>query len=170
VLLAHSAIGPRFHGSRTLASFSEPAGLRLAPGAVAAVRLSGEGVALLWPTRSRGELVLDGAGVAPTGRVRIPSVLAVSGEDVRLGAVAAGPDNELVVLLDVARGAARAAIFAARSNVAHRRGGLRFGSLTQLAAPGVGSDPSVAVDPDSDRAVAVWQTRASIEYSVGSDS
>jgi hypothetical protein len=170
VLLAHSTFGPHFHGARTLASFGEPAGLRLSPGAVAAERLSSEGVALLWPALSGADLVVEAAGATQSG-LRTPSSLAVSGQDVRLGAVATGPDNEIVVLLDVApRGAARQAIFAVRSNVVRQPGGLGFGALTQLAPPGPNSDPSVAVDPDSDAAVAAWRTPNAIDWSVGTGS
>ena len=180
VLLAHSAFGPRFHGARTLSLLREPPDLRLTAGAVAAERLSSEGVALLWPAMSgSGDLVLDAAG-ATTGGVQPPSVVSLPGQDVRLGAVATGPDDEVVALVEVAPRRAtgfdfsRQAIYAIRSNVVRQPDGLGFGALGELAAPGPNSAPSVAVDPDSDRAVAVWQTLVSrkpgIEWSVGARS
>ncbi|MGD0197511.1 MAG: hypothetical protein ABSC56_06365 [Solirubrobacteraceae bacterium] len=178
VLLAHSAVGPRFHGTETLAAFSEPPTLRLSAGAVAAERLSSEGVALLWPAMSAsGDLVVDASGATLHGIVP-PSLIALPGQDVRLGAVATGPDNEIVALVEVAPRTSsgfdtqRQALYAIRSNVVHDPGGLGFGTLTQLTAPGPNSDPSVAVDPGSDTAVAAWQTTLfgtrSIEWSVGS--
>lgn len=176
VLLAHSAIGPRFHGYRTLASFPESATLRLGAGAVGAERLSGEGVALLWPTLTQsGNLALDAAAAVSNGKVRAPNVVSLAGEDVRLGAVATGPDNELVALVEVAPrtgagfDANHQAIYAIRSNVVRDPGGLGFGALTELAPPGPNSAPAVAIDPANDHALAAWQTgSASIEWSLGS--
>jgi hypothetical protein len=48
-------------------------------------------------------------------------------------------------------------ILAARS-VPGGPGGVAFEAPTQLAPPGPNSAPSVAIDPDSDRAVVAWQT------------
>jgi hypothetical protein len=61
-----------------------------------------------------------------------------------------------------------------RSNEVRDPGGLGFGPLTQLAAAGPNSDPAVAVDPDTDTAVAAWQTTLygvpAIDWSAGSGS
>ena len=103
VLLAHSAVGPTFHRTRTLASFTEPTGVRLTPGAVGAERLSDEGVALLWPAMVSGNYVVEAAGVSETG-VRPPSILSESGQDVRLAAVATGPEDEFVVVVALGLG------------------------------------------------------------------
>jgi hypothetical protein len=176
VLLAHSAVGPHFHHHTTLASFPESATLRLTAPAVAAERLSSEGVALIWPALGHsGRLVLDAAAALSTGRVRTPNVVSIAGRDVRLGAVATGPDNEFVALLEVAPrtssgfDASHQAIFAIRSNVVADPGGLGFGALTQLAPPGPNSAPAVAIDPASDHALAAWQVgSASIDWSLGS--
>jgi hypothetical protein len=179
VLLAHSAVGPTFHGARTLASFTEPAGVRLTAGAVAAERLSDEGVALLWPAMANGNYVVDAAGVTQTG-VRLPSILAAAGQDVRLAAVATGPENELVVVVALATRTASGfeqshqELLATRSNVVRGATGLGFGPLAVIAPPGPNIDPSVAIDPDTDSAVAAWQTSiagtAQVEYAVGSAS
>jgi hypothetical protein len=176
VLLAHSGFGPRFHGTQTLASFPEPAGLRLTAGSVGAERLSDEGVVLLWPAMSDGNLEVEAAGATTSG-VEPPSTLSVPNQDVRLGAVATGPANEIVVLLEVApRGAvgfdqSRQELLATRSNVVRAPTGLGFGPLVELAAAGPNDDPSVSVDPATDTAVAAWQTSASgtdqLAYSVG---
>jgi len=168
ILVAHSAIGPRFHRARALASFPESASSRLPSGAVAAERLSSEGVALLWPARSSaGDLVLDAAPARQYG-VLAPNVIAIAGEDVHLGAVATGPRNELVALLEAApQGSASPAIFAVRSNVVRDPGGLGFGALTELARPGPDSAPAIAVDPESDAAIAAWQSGAGIYWARG---
>lgn len=179
VLLAHSAVGPTFHGTTTLASFTEPAGVRLTAGSVAAERLSSEGVALLWPALADGNYEIESAGATDTG-VLAPSVLAEPGEDLRLGAVATGPRNEIVVLAEVAPRTvdgfdqSHQQLLTTRSNEVRDPGGLGFGPLTQLAAAGPNSDPAVAVDPDTDTAVAAWQTTLygvpAIDWSAGSGS
>jgi len=179
ILLAHSAVGPTFHGARTLASFTEPAGVRLTPGAIGAERLSDEGVALLWPAMVAGNYVVEAAGVTQTG-VRPPSVLAEAGQDVRLAAVATGPDNELVVVLALAPRTASGfdqlhqELLATRSDVVRASTGLGFGPLDVIAPSGANIDPSVAIDPGSDTALAAWQTSAAgvpqIEYALGSGS
>jgi hypothetical protein len=177
VLLAHSAIGPRFHGARTVASFLEPSGVRLSPGCVAAERLSSEGVALLWPAIVGGHYVVQGAGVTQTGLLPV-STLSEPGEDVRLGAVATGPDSEIVVVVEVAPRTAsgfessQQELLATRSNLVHDSTGPGFGPLSELASAGANSDPSVGVDPANDAALVAWQSgtgaQARVEYSLGS--
>lgn len=177
VLLAHSSFGPTFHGAVRLASFTEPADVRLTPGAVAAERLSSEGVALLWPAMAGANFVVDAAGATATG-VLTPSVISEPGQGVRLGAVATGPRNEVVVLVEVAPRTAdgfdeaHQEILATRSNEVRDPDGLGFGALTPLTSAGANTDPSVGVDPDTDAAVAAWQATLfgvpSIQYSIGS--
>jgi hypothetical protein len=179
ILLAHSAFGPTFHGARTLASFSEPAGVRLTPGAIGAERLSDEGVALLWPAMVDGSYVVEVAGVTETG-VRPPSTLAEAGQDVRLAAVATGPENELVVVVALAPRSASGfdqlhqELLATRSDVVRATTGLGFGPLEVIAPSGPNIDPSVAIDPRSDTALAAWQTSATgvpqIDYALGAGS
>ena len=179
VLLAHSAVGPTFHRARTLASFTEPAGVRLTPGAVGAERLSDEGVALLWPAMVSGNYVVEAAGVSETG-VRSPSILSESGQDVRLAAVATGPEDEFVVVVALAPRTASGfdeshqELLATRSNVVRGTTGLGFGPLAVIAPSGPNIDPSVAIDPGTDTALAAWQTSAAgvprVEYAVGSAS
>ncbi len=176
VLLAHSGFGPTFHGAQTLASFTEPAGVRLTPGAVAAERLSGEGVALLWPAMVGGNYVIDAAGATQSGALP-PSTIALAGADVRLGAVATGPANEVVV---IAASAPRTAsgfdqsqqqLLATRSNEVRTPNGLGLGPLEVIAPAGPNTDPSVSVDPSNDTAVAAWQTLvggvAKVAYAIG---
>jgi hypothetical protein len=176
VYVAHSGFGPTFHGATALASFSEPPGVRLTSPAVAAERLSSEGVALLWPTIVGGNYAIDAAGATENGLLA-PSVISVPGQDVRLGAVATGPRNEIVVLVEQAPrtatgfDAAHQELLATRSNEVHDPGGLGFGALSEIAPSGPNIAPSVAVDPDTDTAVAAWQTTLfgvpAIQYSIG---
>jgi hypothetical protein len=175
VYLAHSAAGPIFHGASVLTSFTEPADVRLTPGSVALERLSGEGVALAWPAMVGGYYVVDASGVSPQ-QLASPSVLSEPSADLRLGAIATGPTNDLVVLAEVAPrlasgwNAAQQQILATRSNEASSPG-LGFGPLVPLTTAGTNSVPSVAVDPDTDTAVAAWQSALfgvpSVQWSVG---
>ena len=162
VFLAHSGANVVFHGATVLSTFVEPAGVRLTPGAVALERLSGEGLALVWPTIVSGFYAVDAASLTDRGPLP-PSVLSLPSQDVRTAAVAAGPKNEIVILLEVAPRTAtgfdstQQQIFGVRSGEA-ASGGIGFGPPTELAPSGPNSDPSVAVDPVSDLAVAAWQT------------
>jgi hypothetical protein len=162
IYLDHSAPGPIFHGASVLSAYSEPSDVRLRPGALALVRLSGEGVVAVWPTLLGGFYVVD-AGSVDTPQLRNPSVLSEPSQDVRLGAIAAGPRNDVAVLVEVAPrlsngwDATQQQILATRSNQTPGPG-LGFAPLSELTSPGTNSAPSIAIDPDSDVAVAAWQS------------
>jgi hypothetical protein len=177
VLLAHSATGPRFDGTQTLASFTEPPDVRLSPGSVAAERLSNEGVVLLWPTMAAGNYEVEAAGATESGLMPT-SVLSEPGQDVRLGAVATGPESEVVVVVEVAPRTATGfdqahqELLATRSGLVHGTGGVGFGTLDVIAPAGQNIDPAVAVDPSDDTAVVAWQTSSAagvpqVDYSIG---
>ena len=162
IYLDHSATGPIFHGASVLSAYSEPSDVRLTPDAVELVRLSGEGVVALWPALLDDFYVVD-AGSVDSPQLSNPSVLSGPSEDVRLGAAAAGRRNDLAVLVEVAPrlangwDATQQQILATRSNQTPGPG-LGFAPLAPLTPPGTNSDPSIAVDPDSDVAVAAWQS------------
>jgi hypothetical protein len=109
-----------------------------------------------------GNYMVSAAGVTSAGPLAAGTV-SEPGTDLRLAALAAGPHDEIVAVLESAPRAARGfdgtrqAILGARS-VAGGPGGLAFEQPVQLAAPATNSAPSVAVDPDTDRAVVAWQT------------
>ena len=81
------------------------------------------------------------------------------GADLRLAALASGPRDDAVAVLEQAPRAARGfdathqAILAARS----AGGRVAFETPVQLAPAALNSAPSVAIDPASDRAVVAWQ-------------
>ena len=162
VFLAHSSVGVIFHGAQQLASFTEPPNVRLTPGSVSIDRLSAEGLAMVWPTMQDGNYALEAAGVT-SHKILTPTPIAIPGEDVRLGAVATGPRNDIVVVVEVAPRTAtgfdttQQQLFATRDGEA-KGPGLGFAPLEQLTGAGANTDPSVGVDPDSDRAVAAWQS------------
>ena len=136
--------------------------------------MSSESVMLAWAGSAAGHWVVRTAPVDLNG-VGAVSTIAASGGDALLAALAPGPDDDALVLwtepLPTAAGPPdmqRQAIFAARGSDAYP-GQTVFGEPEELAPPAPVIDATVALDPDSDRAVAVWQGEAAtIEYSIRS--
>jgi len=171
-----SAPGVRFHRPRLLERFSDPAGLRSPSGSPSLIRLSSESVLLAWAGAEAGRWVVRTAPVDLHG-VRTVSTIPTPGADALLDALAPGPDGEALALWTEPQRTpqggvdlARQAIFAARGVDAYP-GVSIFGAPEQVAAPGPNSDPTVAFDPDSDRALAVWRgAGGAIEYALRSSS
>jgi hypothetical protein len=166
IYLEHSGAEVAFGAApRLLAAFAEPASQRLTPGAIALVRVTpSEGVLAAWTLVQGGNYVVQAAGLT-SSQVLPTATISEPGADLRLAALATGPDNDFVAVLESAPrraggfNASQQAILAARS-VPGGPGGVAFEAPTQLAPPGSNSAPSVAIDPDSDRAVVAWQTMA----------
>jgi hypothetical protein len=164
IYLEHSGNHVTFGPPRTLVSFTEPAEQRLTPGSVALARMSpSEGVLAAWTWLSQANFVVSAAGLTSAGAVGIQT-LSQPGTDLRLAALAAGPRDDAVAVLESAPRASRGfdetsqAILTTR--IPGAAGGASFGPLAQLAPAGLNGSPSVAIDPASDRAVVAWQTRA----------
>jgi hypothetical protein len=165
IYLEHSGNNVSFGAPHphTLAAFTEPTGQRLTPHSIALVRMTpSEGVLAVWTLAHGGNYIVEAAGLTST-QVLPPATLAAPGADLRLAALATGPDNDAVAVLEEAPRAAtgfdtsQQAILAARS-VPGGPGGVAFEAPTPLAAAGPNSAPSVAIDPGTDRAVVAWQT------------
>jgi len=176
IYLEHSGNAVTFGSPKVMTRFPEPAQQRLTPGSTALVRISpSEGVIAAWTSVSAaGSYVVSAAGL--TSRGALPAgTITQPGVDLRLAALAAGPHDDVVAVLESAprsaRGfdATRQEILAARS-VPGGPGGVAFEMPAELAPPGANSAPSVAIDPGSDRAVVAWQTTAggvpAVAYSV----
>jgi hypothetical protein len=164
IYLEHSANNVTFPAQpRILAQFNEPAEQRLTPGAIALVRQTpSEGVLAAWTLIAGANFVVEAAGLTAT-TVLPATTIAAPGSDLRLAALATGPKNDFVAVLESAPRSAdgfdysQQAILATRS-VPGGPGGVAFAAPTQLAPAGPNSAPSVAIDPDTDRAVVAWQT------------
>jgi hypothetical protein len=164
IYLEHSGVNVTFGTPRKLASFTEPAQQRLTPGSIALVRQTpSEGVLAAWTSVSAaGNYMVSAAGLTSGGPLPAATI-SQPGTDLRLAALAAGPHDEVVAVLESAPRAARGfdgthqAILGARS-VAGGPGGTSFEPPAQLAAAGYNSAPSIAIDPATDRAVVAWQT------------
>jgi hypothetical protein len=156
--------------------FTEPPQQRLTPGSIALVRISpSEGVIAAWTTvAADGDYMVSAAGL--TSRGPLPAgTIAQPGADLRLAALAAGPHDDVVAVLESAPRAARGfdgteqQILAART-VPGGPGGVSFETPAVLAPAGSNSAPAVAIDPGTDRAVVAWQTvaagRPTVAYAV----
>ncbi len=172
VYIDRSAIGVRFRAPQLLERFDDPDGLPTPAGSPSLVRLSSESVMLAWAGSTAGHWVVRTAPVDLNGMQAV-STIAAAGGDALLDDLTAGPDDDALLMwtepLPTAAGApdmARQAIFAARGTEGYP-GRTFFGEGEQVAPPGPVSNATVALDPASDRAVAVWQGEAGkIEYSV----
>jgi hypothetical protein len=176
VYVDRSAIGVRFRAPQLLERFSDPDGLSSPAGSPSLVRLSSESVMLAWAGSAAGHWVVRTAPVDLNGVQAVGTIAAPDGNAL-LADLAAGPDDDALALwtepLPTAAGAPdmqRQAIFAARGTEAYP-GRTIFGKPEEVAPPGPVSDATVALDPKSDRGVAVWQGEAAtIEYSIRSDA
>jgi hypothetical protein len=172
VYLDRSAIGVRFGAPTLLERFRDPDGLPSPAASPSLVRLSSESVVLAWAGSAAGHWVVRTAPVDLDGLGAV-STIAAPGTDALLDDLAAGPtDDTLVLWSEVEPTAAgppdmqRQALFAAHGFDAYPQR-TAFGEPELLAPPAPVSDASVAFDPDSDRAVAVWQGEAgALEYSI----
>jgi len=176
IYVDRSTPGVHFSSPQLLERFNDPDGLASPAASPSLVRLSSESVLLAWAGAAGGHWVVRSAPVDLNG-VQSVDTFAAPGEDARLAALAAGPDDDAVLLwtepLPTAGGLpdmARQAIFAARGTDAGP-GRASFDEPEQVAPAGPVNDPTVALDPSSDRAVAAWQGEAAtIEYSIRSAS
>jgi hypothetical protein len=171
-----SAPSVRFPRPRLLERFSDPDGLGSPNGSPSLVRLSSESVMMAWAGSDGSRWVVRTAPIDLNG-VREVSTISSPEADALLAALAPGPHGEALALWTepqrTPQGLAnlsRQAIFAARG-IDTYRGLTIFGEPEQVAASGPNSNPTVAIDPDSDRAVAAWRgAGGAIDYAIRASS
>jgi hypothetical protein len=176
VYLDQSARGVLFGAPRLLERFSNPGALRSPSASPRLIRLSSESVMLAWAGAEGGHWVVRTAAIDQRG-LRAVSTISAPGSDALLAGLEPGPDGEALALwsepqrtpqgqLDVHR----QAIYAARG-VDAAPGRTIFSKPEQIAAPGPNSDATVAFDPASDRALALWRgSGGTLQYAVRSPS
>jgi hypothetical protein len=164
VYLDQSAGGVRFGPPQLLERFPAPGGLAAPAASPALVRLRSESVMLAWAGAAAGRWVVrtapvDQLGLQSTGTLAAPAGSAL------LAGLAPGPDGgALAVWTEPQAGADgapdldRQAIAAARG-IDTRPGITSFGPRELIAPPGPFTQPTVAFDPGSGRALAVWKQR-----------
>ncbi len=170
-----SATGVRFGAPRLLERFTDPDGATPPSGSPRLVRLLSESVMLAWSGAASGHWVVRTAAV-DLGGVRSIETISARGHDALLAALAPGPAGEAYAVWSEphTNGAGRLdysdqALYAARGIDAYP-GRTIFTApelLSAPAAPGTTGEAAIAVDPDSDRAIAAWRAPGgAIEYSL----
>jgi hypothetical protein len=179
VYVDRSGAGVRFPAAQLLERFVDPPGVSAPVASPQLVRLSSESVLLAWAGVSAGRWVVHVAPVDLDGAI-VPSTIAPPEGDALLAGLAAGPRADALVLWSEPAPAGpagpglvsveRQALFAAPAfDISPGRSA--FGEVEAIAPAGPLSDASLAVDPDSDRAIAVWRGQAgAIEYSISGQS
>ena len=164
----------RFGAPRLLERFADPGGVAPPGSSPRLVRLVSESVMLAWTGAQSGHWVVRTAAVDLHG-VRSIDTISAPGQVALLADLAPGPDGEAYALWTEPQstpsgsGNGNQAVYAARGIDAYP-GRTVFAAPQRISAPGAqGStgEAAVAVDPDSDRAIAAWRTSAgAIDYSL----
>jgi hypothetical protein len=173
VYVSRSQTGVRFGAPELIERVHDPNDLTAYAVSPRIVRLSSESVMMAWTGIVAGHLVIRAAAIDLNG-VLASSTISPPDSDALLDALVPGPENEVLALwsepqqtptgLDLHR----EAIFAARGFNDYP-GQTAFSAPEQVAAPGPNREASVALDPGSDRAIAVWRTGAgAVAYAVRS--
>ena len=167
----------RFGAPRLLERFADPGGLGPPPPRL--VRLLSESVMLAWTGAESGHWVVRTAAVDLNG-VRSIDTISSPARNALLAGLAPGPDGEAYALWSEPQPTSSSssssgldlsdqAVYAARGVDAYP-GRTIFTAPQRLSAPGDrGStgEAAIAVDPDSDRAIAAWRTPGgAIDYSL----
>jgi len=164
VYVSRSRPGVRFTGPQLIEEFPDPSDLPDYVVSPRLVRLSSESVMLAWTGAVAGHWAIRVAAV-DLGGVHPPDTISPAGRDELLADLAPGPNDEALALWTEPQLTAAGpdlgsqAIFAARGFDAYP-GHTDFAAGELVARPGPNSEATVALDPDSDRAVAVWRIGA----------
>ncbi len=171
VYLDDSATGVRFGRPQLLERFVNPAGLSYPRSSPRLVRLSSESVMMAWTGAQDGHWVVRTAPIDLNG-LRKVSTISDPGVDSLLSDLAPGPDGEAIALWSQPQptphglDTGRQAILAARG-IDASPGRTIFQAPEAVAAPDANSEASVAFDPSSDRALALWRgANGQLEYAV----
>lgn len=174
VYIDYSMSGVLFGKPRLLERFIDPDALAPPGGSPQLIRLSSESVMTAWAGVTAGRWVLRTAPIDQHGLQTIGTI-AAPGTDELLSDLAPGPDGDAILLwtepLSTPTGApdlARQRLFAARGIDALPARTI-FDTPAEVAPAGPLSGATLALDPDTDRAIAAWQGEGdSIRYSIRS--
>ncbi|MHB8235805.1 MAG: hypothetical protein ACYDHT_14230, partial [Solirubrobacteraceae bacterium] len=162
VFLDASADGVRFGAPRLLEHFSDPAGLPYPATSPRLVRLSSESVMLAWTGAQHGHWVVRTAAIDLNGLGRIATVSDPS-VDSLLSDLQPGPNGEALALWTEPQPAPGGELNTQSQALLAVRGidafpdRTIFGTPEQIAPPGANDDATLAFDPNSDRALALWR-------------
>jgi hypothetical protein len=172
VYVDDSATGVRFGKPQLLERFTNPSGLPYPANSPRLTRLSSESVMLAWSGAEDGHWVVRTAAIDLNG-LRKVSTISTPGADALLDDLQPGPDGEAIALWsepqrtpDGKLDSGDQAIVAARG-IDARPGITIFGGPEQVAPPGPNSGATLAFDPSSDRALALWLgAGGAVDYAV----
>jgi hypothetical protein len=160
IYLDYSGPGVRFGKPRLLERFEDPEGT-YPPLSPRLTRLSSESVMLAWTGAEHGHWVVRSAAIDLNG-IGKASTISAPGTDALLNDLEPGPSGEALAIwsepqreADGSLNLREQAIVAARGIDAQPDATI-FGAPEQVAPPGPNSLPTVAIDPDSGRALALW--------------
>ena len=145
-----------------LEAFLDPSAARLPDGSLRMTRLSTEGVLIAWTGEEAGRHVVRAAAVGLDG-VKPVATISDSATDSVLSDVAPGPHGDAVAIWTATAPASR--VIAAARGVVGAAARATFGPPEAVAAlDRAGGAVSVAIDPGSDMAIAVWRSARGIAY------
>jgi hypothetical protein len=172
-----SGTGVRFAGApRLLERYADPGAVTPAGSGPRLVRLLSESVMLAWTGEASGHWVVHTAAVDENG-VRAIDTISDPARDAVLADLAPGPAGEAYALWSepgsfLSGGSPNTtgqALYTARG-IDSYPGRTIFDAPEQIVAPGTygaTGEAAIAVDPDSDRAIAAWRTPGgAIDYSL----
>jgi hypothetical protein len=169
VYLDASSDGVRFGRPRLLERFADPAGLPYPATSPRLVRLSSESVMLAWTGALHGHWIVRTAAIDLNGLGAVATISDTRADSL-LSDLQPGPNGEAVALWTEPRpkpggglDTRRQALLAARGIDAFPDRTL-FGAPEQIAPPGANDKATLAFDPASDRAFALWRGEGGLVY------
>jgi hypothetical protein len=170
-----SGLGVRFGAPRVVTSFSDPAEVGRSAGSLALVRIADENVQMAWTTAEDGRYEVRSAPAVYAASPAATTLLSDPSEDAVLASLAPGPANEAIALWTSAPrrppGAgtpAESELWSARTTIVPRDH-VVVASPEVVASSAPIAEPTIAVDPANDEALAAWYeggSPASIDYAV----
>jgi hypothetical protein len=176
IFLDASGSGVRFGSPQLLERFANPAGARYPASSPLLTRLSSESVMLAWTGAQDGHWVVRTAAIDLNG-IGPPSTISSPQADALLSDLAPGPDGEAIALWREPQRSASGTLEPGAQAILAARGDDAYPDETVFAAPelvapaGPNEDATVALDPASDAAIALWRgAGGAIEYALRAPS
>ncbi len=172
IYLDASGSGVRFGAPRLLEHFANPAGLPYPVASPRLVRLSSESVMLAWSGAVNGHWVVRSGAIDLNGLGEVATVSDPHADSL-LADLQPGPHGEALALWGEPQRTASGALDTADEALLAARGidalpdRTIFGAPEVIAAPGALSGATLALDPSSDRALALWRgPGATVQYAI----
>ncbi len=175
VYLDRSGANVAFRAPTLIERFRDPAGLAPATASPRLIRLSSESVMMAWAAAAEGHWVVRTAAIDLQG-IGAASTIAAPGGDALLSDLVPGPAGDALLLWTQPQPAlggpqtGEQAIFAARGFDVYPKRTI-FGRPEEVTPAGPNSDPSAAIDPGTDTAIALWRgVGGALDYARRGDS